>query len=647
MKTANVAVDTSKVDTWPKVLEHNSTRFGGRKKAMRYKRYGIWQSYSWEDYLTNVKHLAYGLLSLGFSEGSKLLIVGDSSPEWYFAQLAAQSNRGVSVGLYSDLSAPEIEYVARNSEAEFAMVEDQEQVDKVVQIREHLPKLKTIIYWRYKGLTQLQDSAFIGLREVLERGRHYEAEHPGVFEANLAAGKATDVCSIIYTSGTSGDRPKGALHSYRSLVAGSEHYGRADKVSSEDNLISYLPPAWITEQWLGFGCHLLSGGTVNFPESSETQQEDIREIAPSLVIYNSRLWENQAGQVQARLQAAGRLKRLVTRSLMPVGYKMADRANSKQKPGWHLWLLNLFADLVVFRRVRDSLGLPHARVCRSTGSTLSPQVFRFFHAVGVPLKNIYGSTEAGAVTGAAEEATQSPGTAGLINPGVEVTLSDEGEIVVRHPGVFLGYHNDPGLTAQVLNDGWVRTGDKGFLTEDHELVFVDRLEDLIVLPCGDVLAPQEIESRLKYSPYIKDAWVLAAEGCEFVSAAIIIEAATTGRWADKRGIVHTTFGDLSQKAEVYELIEQEISLINQGLAPSRQVRRFVNLHKEFDPDEFELTRNRKLRRAFLAQRYSDLARALSGDQTSVEVEAQFTYQDGRTGMIRTALRITDIGRGGQ
>ena len=230
---------------------------------------------------------------------------------------------------------------------------------------------------------------------------------------------------------------------------------------------------------------------------------------------------------------------------------------------------------------------------------------------------------------------------------MEVALTDQGEIVVRHPGVFLGYYNDPETTAQVLDDGWVHTGDKGSLTASGELVFVDRLEDLIALPCGDVVAPQEIESRLKYSPYIKDAWVLAGQNCEFLSAVIIIDAATAGHWADKRKVAYTTFGDLSQKPEIYELIEQEISLINQDLPTGRQIRRFVNLHKEFDPDEFELTRNRKLRRTFLGQRYGDLVRALSGDQESVEVEAQFTYQDGRTGMIRTALQITTIGRGDQ
>jgi long-chain acyl-CoA synthetase len=646
VKTGKTVVDTSRVDTWPKVLEHNCAQFGAGGKAMRYKRYGIWQSYSWQDYLTNVKYLALGLMSLGFKPGSKLLIVGDTAPEWYFGQLAAQCNRGISVGLYSDLSAHEIEYIARDSEADFAMAEDQEQVDKILQIRERLPNLKTVIYWRYKGLTQLDGGEFVGLQDVVEMGRHYEAEHPGVFEENIAAGKGTDICSIVYTSGTTGDAPRGALHSYRSLMAGSERYCQADGVNFKDNLISYLPPAWITEQWLGFGCHILSGGTVNFPESSETQPEDIREIAPSLVLYNSRLWESQAGQVQARMRGASRLKRAASRVLMPVGYKMVDLTNQKRRPGLHWRLLNVVADFVIFRRVRDSLGLPKARACRSTGSTLCPEAFRFFHAVGVPLKNIYGSTEAGAITGSTEEA-QSPGTAGFVNQGVEVSLTDQGEIVVRHPGVFLGYYNDPEMTARVLDDGWVRTGDKGSLTAEGELVFVDRLEDLIVLPCGDVLAPQEIESRLKYSPYIKDAWVLAGQDCDFVSAVIIIDASTTGHWADKHKVAYTTFSDLSQKPEIYELIEQEISLINQDLTAGQQVRRFVNLHKELDPDEFELTRNRKLRRAFLAQRYSDLVRALSGDQASVEVEAQFSYQDGRTGKIRTALTITNIGRGGQ
>jgi long-chain acyl-CoA synthetase len=641
LKTAMPKLDLARFDTWPKVLQQNSTRFGDRGKAMRYKHYGIWQSYSWQDYYSNVKYLALGLLSLGFKPGSRLLVVGDNYPEWYFAELAAQSNRGISVGLYSDLSAAEIEHIARDCEADFAMVEDEEQADKILQIRERLPGLKKVVYWRYKGLSKHDDGLLVGLRSVQEKGREYEAEHPGAFEENVAAGKADDICAIVYTSGTTADAPKGALHSHRSLMSSAECYREQGGLRPKDDLACYLPPAWITEQCLVFGGHLLSGGTINFAEGPDTQQEDVREIAPSLVQYNSRLWESLAGQVQARMRSASILKRVATRLFMPVGYKMADLKYAKRTPG-PLWrLLNMLADLIVFRPVRDSMGLPHARVCYTSGAVLSPEAIRFFHALRVPLKNAYGSAEAGLITGAARE-IQSQGTVGSINLGTQVMVTGEGEISVRHPGVFLGYHHDAEMTARVLVDGWAHTGDKGYLNDAQELVYLDRLEDAIALPCGAV-HPQDIESRLKYSPYIKDAWVLAGERCDFVSAVIIVDPDTTGHWADKHKINYTTFGDLVQKPEIDRLIEGEISQINQGLPDGHQIKNYVSLHKEFDPDESELTRNYKLRRKFLAKRYPEIVHALSGDDESVEVEAQFTYQDGRSGKIKTALKITTIG----
>jgi long-chain acyl-CoA synthetase len=644
LKTKTTGLDLAVLDTWPKVLEHNGTHLGARKKAMRYKHYGIWQSYSWQDYLTNVKYLALGLLSLGFKPGSKLLIVGDDFPEWYFAELAAQCNRGISVGLYSDLTAAEIEYVADHCGAEFAMVEDEEQADKVVQVLDRLPQLKTIVYWRYKGLSRHDRDRFVGLRDVMQKGRAYEAEHPGAFEENVAAGAADDVCAIVYTSGTTGDGPKGAMHSYRSLMSDAERYRVEGGLGSKDDLTSFLPPAWITEQWLAFGCHLLSGGTLNFPEDAETQQADVREIAPSLVLYNSRLWEGLAGQVTSKLKGASLLKRTTSRLFMPVGRKVAEARDAGKRVGPHWWLLSGLGDLLVYRPVRASLGLTRARVCYSSGSTLSPEALRFFRALKVPLKNTYGSAEAGSVTGASR-GRHSPDTVGKVNKGVELKTTDAGEIVVRHPGVFLGYYGDPELTAQVLRDGWVHTGDRGYVDDNGELVFVDRVSDVICLACGDSVAPQDIESRLKYSPYIRDAWVVTGEDRERLSAVIIVDAANTGRWADKRKVAYTTFGDLSQKPEVYELIEQEIAAVNRNLPESQRIAKYVNLHKEFDSDEFELTRNRKLRRGYLIKRYPDLVEALNGDRESVEVELEFTYQDGRTGTTKTALAIATVRQG--
>ena len=646
LKTPVARLDLATLDTWPKVLQFNSASLGARANAMRYKHYGIWQSLTWQDYFSNVKYLALGLLSMGFAPGSRLLIVGENAPEWYFAEMAAQCDRGLSVGLYSDLSAPEIEHVARDCGADFAIVGDQEQVDKMQLIIDRLPSLRRVVYWRYKGLSGQTDERFIGLRDLLASGHRYEAEHPEAFEDNIAVGAADDACAIIYTSGATRDVPKGTLHSYRSLMASSRCYAELDRLGPKDDLACAVPPAWITEQWLAYGCHLLSGGTVNFAESSETLQEDLREVAPSVVFYSSRLWESLAGQVQAKLRGSSFLKKTVSGLLMPVGRRAADAAYEGRKAGLHWRLLGLLADPLVYRPIRDNLGLPHARVCYTSGATLSPESFRFFHTLRVPLKDIYGSAEAGAVTGAAD-GRQALETVGSINPGVEIALSDEGEILVRGPGSFLGYHGDPEGSARVRADGWVHTGDKGAMGPGGQLVFIDRLQDAMTLACGDVLYPQQIESRLKHSPYIKDAWVLAGQDCRFVSVVVIIDVDNTGSWADKRKVSYTTFGDLARQPEVYRLIEQEIAAVNRELPDTRRIEKYVNLHKEFDPDEHELTRNRKLRRGLLRRCYPALIEALGGDATSVEVEAEFTYQDGRTGKITTALEIATVGQGGQ
>jgi long-chain acyl-CoA synthetase len=313
-----------KGDTWPKILKYNFAQYGDKHAAIRYKHHGIWQTFSWKDYYLNVKYLALGLLSMGFKPGDKLLIIGDNAPQWYFAELAAQANHGASVGSYSDLTPQEVKYIAANSEARFAVVEDQEQVDKFLQIKDELPLLEKIIFWRYKGLSGYSDSTFIGYRQVQQLGQKYESEHPGIFEQNIADGKASDICAIVYTSGTTGDMPKGAVHTYGTLKPGAEYFLHLDPWYDDDNIASYMPPAWITEQWFGIGCHLLSGGTLNFAERPETQQQDIREIGPDIIFYSSRIWERQAVTVQARIHGADPLKRLMYRLFMPVGYKMAD-----------------------------------------------------------------------------------------------------------------------------------------------------------------------------------------------------------------------------------------------------------------------------------------------------------------------------------
>ena len=628
---------SDKGDTWPKVLKYNYENYGDSRRAMRHKRYGIWQPYTWKDYYLNVKCLALGLLSLGFEAGHKLLVIGDNAPEWYYAELAAQAIHGASVGLYADSIPPEIKQIAQNSDARFAVVENQEQVDKMLLINEELPLLKKVIYWNYKGLAHYNHPILVGYREVLELGKKYETEHPGLFEESVRTGKADDVCAIIYTAGTTG-APKGAIHTYRTMRAASEYYLHLDPWYEHDNVVPYLPPVWITEQSLGIGCHLLSANILNFAEAPETQQRDTKETGPSIVIYGARLWESQAAMVQARIIGTDAIKGLVFRLLMPIGYKMADLRLQRKKPGAFQRLLYSLADIVLFKAIRSSLGLSNARICCTTGSVLSSDALRFYHALNLPLKTLYGTTEGGPLAGATNDDIRLE-TVGPARKQAEVRVTENGELVYRQPAVFVGYSKDSQKSAEVLRDGWFYSGDSGFIREDGHVVFQDRMGELVDLANGDKLAPQSIEARLRFSPYIKDAWVLAGPQRAYISAIVVINFDTVSRWAGQRRVAFSTFAELSQKPEVYALVKHDIDRVNSALPPDSKVKKYVNLYKEFDPDEGDLTRTRKLRKRFLEERYRELIGAIYGNKIEVPIEARVTHRDGRTGTIKTTLTI--------
>jgi long-chain acyl-CoA synthetase len=547
------------------------------------------------------------------------------------------------VGLYSDLTPREIRYISENSDAKFAVVQDQEQVDKFLQIKQELPLLKKIIHWNYKGLAHYDDPILMGYREVVEQGKKYEAEHSGMFERNVDTGKPDDVCALVYTSGTTGAAPKGAVHTYRTMRTGADYHLNLDPWYENDNVVPYLPPAWMTEQWFGIGCHLLSASILNFAEESETQQRDTKEIRPDIVCYGARLWESEAAMVQARIHGADPVKRFAFRLLMPIGYKMADLKYGKQKPSFFLKTLYALADLSLFRPLRSSLGLSNARICYTTGAILSPDAFRFYHALNLPLKSVYVTTEGGALTGARNDDIGLE-TVGPVHDGAEVRITEKGEIVCRQPGIFVGYYKDPDKTGEVLKDGWFYTGDNGFVRKDGHIVFVDRVKDLIKLTSGDNLAPQLIESRLRFSPYIKDAWVVAGKERTYASVIIIINYNTVGRWAGQRRVGYSTYAELSQKPEVYDLVKQFIDRINDTLPSGSRVKKYVNLHKELDPDEGELTRTRKLRRTFLEERYRELIDAIYADRTEVPMEARVRYRDGRMGTMKTTLSIKSVER---
>jgi long-chain acyl-CoA synthetase len=641
MTTGIEQVYREKGDTWPKILKYNYEKYGDSRRAMRYKHYGIWQPYTWKDYYLGVKYLALGLLSLGFEHGDKVLIIGDNAPQWYYAELAAQAIHGASVGLYSGLLSSEIQYIAENSEARFAVLQDQEQIDKFLQIKDELPLLKKVVYWNYKGLAHYDEPILVGYNQVLQFGEKYEEEHPGHFERNVETGKPDDVCALVYTSGTSETAPKGAVHTYRTMMTGAWYHLNLDPWYENDNVVPYLPPAWISEQWFGIGCHLLSASVLNFAEAPETQQRDTRETGPSIVFYGARLWESQAAMVQARILGADAIKRFAFRLLMPIGYKMVDLRIQKKNLSLFWKILHTAAEIALLRPIRKSLGLSNARICYTTGAMLGPDVFRFYHALNLPLKSLYGSTEGGALTGAKNDDI-SLETVGPVHKGAEVRIIDNGELIYRQPGIFIGYYNDPDKTAAVLKDGWFYSGDSCFIREDGHIVFIDRVKDLVRLNNGDTLAPQNMESRLRFSPYIKDAWVLAGPKGAYVSAIIVINYDNVGRWAGQRGVAYTTFAELSQAPEVYDLVRQDIERVNHTLPVGIRVRKYVNLHKEFEPDEGELTRTRKLRRAFLEERYRELIDAIYSDRNEVPIEALGGYRDGQMGTIKTTINIKSV-----
>jgi long-chain acyl-CoA synthetase len=644
MATGMEQVYNEKGDTWPKVLTYNYDKYGSKRRAMRHKHYGIWQPYTWKDYYVNVKYLALGLLSLGFEAGDKALIIGDNAPPWYFAELAAQAIQGVSVGVYSDLTPSEIHYIAKNAEARFAIVEDQEQADKLLQIKEKLPLLKKIIYWNYKGLVHADDRALVGYRQTLRQGEQYEKEHPGLFEQKVRTGKADDVCAIIYTSGTTGDRPKGAVHTFRTMRAGADCLLQLDPWYEHDNVVPSLPPAWMTEQWFAIGCHLLSASTLNFAEAPQTQQRDAQEIEPSIVFQGARRWGSQAATVHAQILAADALKRFAFRLFMSVGYKMADARFQKKKPNVFLKTLYSLANITVLKPIKSKLGLSRARICYTLDAVLSPDAFRFFHALNLPLKSLYGTTEGGILAGATNDDIRLDTLGPPVHDSIEVRITKKGELVYRHPGIFLGYYKDPDKTAEVLKDGWFCSGDSCFIREDGHLVFADRVQDLVELANGNRLAPQSIESRLRFSPFIKDAWVLAGPKKAYASAIIVINYNTVSRWAGQKGVAFTNFAELSQRPEVYDLLKEDVDRINSTLPPGSRIQKYLILHKEFDPDEGELTRTRKLRRVFLRERYRAIIDALYSDKTEVPTEAGIRYADGRAGTRKTILKIKSVNK---
>jgi long-chain acyl-CoA synthetase len=626
--------------TFPKLLERNARAFGDRKVAMREKEFGIWQQFTWREYRERVKYFSLGLVSLGLERGDKVAIIGDNRPEWVWAEVAAQAAGAVPLGLYQDSTLKEVAYVIDHSDATFVVAEDQEQVDKILDMREQLPKVRFVIYSDPRGMRGYQQPFLLDFKEVENFGRDLEQREPGLYEKNVEATRYEDLALICYTSGTTGF-PKGAMLSFRNLLSMAANLMEVDPKFKTDEFVSFLPLAWIGEQMMCVSSALLTGFTVNFPEKPETVQENIREIGPTIMFSPPRIWENMTSTVQVKVMDASTLKRRMYNWALPVGYEFADAAFRKEAPSRSLKIRYRLAYLLVFRALKDRLGLLRIRSASTGGAALGPDVFKFFNAMGVNLKQIYGQTEISGISCIHREGDVNFDSVGRPIPETEIAISESGEILSRSASVFLGYYKDADETEKTLAGGWLHSGDAGYFNEDGHLVVIDRVKDVMHLNDGTRFSPQFIENKLKFSPYIKEC-VCLGNRRDLLAAMLCIDYPNVGKWAESRRVSYTTYTDLAGKPQVLELLVREVEKVNATLPATTRIQRFVSLYKELDADDDELTRTRKVRRAFVGERYEHVIEAMYGGERAIPIEAVIKYQDGKTSQIRTSLTVCNL-----
>jgi long-chain acyl-CoA synthetase len=623
--------DLSTHDTTAKLLLHNAARWGGAV-ALREKEYGIWKVYTWADTRARVEELARGLLDLGIARGDVVGIIGRNRPPWLWAELAAHAVGAMSLGIYEDALGTEVAYLLGYAEARLAFVEDEEQADKVLEIADQLPHLRWIVYNDPRGMRKYRDDRLLDRQQLIERGNQVPAD---TFEAAVAAGRGTDVATLCTTSGTT-SHPKLAMLQHRPLLEHSAAYLRADPREPTDEYVSVLPLPWIVEQVYVVTMPLLCRIRVSFPEDESTVMHDLREIGPTHLLLAPRAWEQLAAEVHSRMLDAN-----------PVNQKIFDLGVRRGIAALNAGKRSRMADWLMFKTLRDRLGFARLRSAATGGSALGPDTFRFFLAMGVPLRQLYGQTEAAGAYTIQEGGELDFESSGKPFDNTAVRIEDPdpngvGHIVTRHPNLFQGYFKQPAETAQSLTaDGWFLTGDAGYLDDRGRLIVIDRVRDLSTTATGARFSPQFIENKLKFSPYIGECVVLG-NGKPAITAIVCIRYSMVAKWAESRGLTFTTYTNLSARPEVYDLIAGEVDKVNASLPPGQQISRFLLLYKELDADDGELTRTRKVRRGVIDQRYRQLIDALYSDQDRVSVETEVTFEDGRTGSIRAEMAIRDM-----
>ncbi len=632
-------------DTFPKLLAFNA-RHRGTRPAMREKAFGIWQSWTWADVATEVRALACGLRALGCGRGDKVAIIGDNRPRLYWAITAAQAIGAIPVPMYQDAVADELCFVLDHAEARFAIVEDQEQVDKLLEIKDRCAKLETVIYDDPRGLRNYRSDFLHAYDAVVERGRAYDESHRDFYDASVAEGCADDVSIILYTSGTTG-QPKGVVLTQRNILMTALNAARVDKLNESDEVLAYLPMAWVGDHIFSFAQSYVTGFCVGCPESGDTVLNDLWEIGPTYFFAPPRIYENLITTVMIRMEDAGALKRKAFHYFMGLAQRVGAAILDRRPVSLGDRLLYKLGDFLIYGPLRNALGMSRVRLAYTAGEAIGPDIFNFYRSIGLNLKQLYGMTEASVFITMQPDGEIKDDSVGKPAPEVEIRIAENGEVLFRSPGVFREYYKNPQATAESKTaDGWVLTGDAGFVDPDGQLKIIDRAKDVGKLSDGGLFAPKYIENKLKFFPHIREA-VAFGDGRAFVTAFINIDLEAVGDWAERRGIPYASYLELAGNAAVVDLIDEEVRQVNRDLAREAQlvgsqIRRFIVLHKELDADDGELTRTRKVRRRFVAEKYHDLVDALYSGATQCHAETQVTFEDGSRGTIKAELQIHDV-----
>ncbi|MFM1652364.1 AMP-dependent synthetase/ligase [Brevibacillus sp. B_LB10_24] len=608
--------------------------------AMRSKTSGIWRQLSWQQLWEQVKALSIGLSQLDFHRGDNLAIIGDNRPEWVVSEMAAQAVGGTVLGIYQDSSPEEIAEMLVHCDVKIVIADGQEQVDKLLEITAELPLMKRIIFCDPRGMRGYSHPLLLPYSELLAQGKQSPLWSTDCFQEMIQDGSAEDIAILCYTAGTTA-APKAAMLSHRNLLTMAESLFSLDRQQAVREYVSFLPLAWIGEQMMGIAGFVLMGYTVNFPEDTATVEADLREIGPDLIFCPPRIWEDITSRIQLRIQGAGWLRRNLYEWFRPYGEAMAQSTRTNVRlPFWQRLMYRL-GDYLVFSAMKDHIGLLRTRRAYTSGGMLGTDVCQFFHSLGIELRQVYGQTEVCGMTAAQRKGRIRPETVGEPLSGTEIKISQEGEILVKSPGVFAGYYKDEQATCSAFAEGWFRTGDSGHIDSEGQLTVHGRLQDVIRLSSGETVPAQLVENKLKFSPFIREAIALGTDR-PYVTALVNIDMESVGRWASLRQLAYTTYADLTQKPEVLSLILAEVKRINAQVPKTAQVKRFVLLYKELDADDGELTRTKKVRREFVAKKYEEIIRSLYTEDSMLQVEGTVRYRDGRESAVRTQLTVMHV-----